>query len=148
MMLGKTARFLLRLVRRGGGSALPGTIAFKIQPKLLTRAIESAPMGLIAVSGTAGKSTTTKAIVELLRAQGHEVFTNPSTANIRQGLYAAVLQFGSWRGRIKADVVVQVVLNHGHHLRGCTKVRKSPCRQAHACLHVGDSRPMLDTDLD
>lgn len=113
MMLGKTARFLLRLVRRGGGSALPGTIAFKIQPKLLTRAIESAAMGLIAVSGTAGKSTTTKAIVELLRAQGYEVFTNPSTANIRQGLYAAVLQFGNWRGRIKADVVV-LELDEGH----------------------------------
>ncbi len=113
MMLGKTARFLLRLVRRGGGSALPGTIAFKIQPKLLARAIESAPMGLIAVSGTAGKSTTTKAIVELLRAQGYEVFTNPSTANIRQGLYAAVLQFGNWRGRIKADVVV-LELDEGH----------------------------------
>ena len=113
MLLGKTARFLLRLVRRGGGSALPGTIAFKIQPKLLNRAINSAPMGLVAVSGTAGKSTTTKAIVELLRAQGYEVFTNPSTANIRQGLYAAVLQFGNWRGRIRADVVV-LELDEGH----------------------------------
>lgn len=70
-------------------------------------------MGLIAVSGTAGKSTTTKAIVELLRAQGYEVFTNPSTANIRQGLFAAVLQFGNWRGRIRADVVV-LELDEGH----------------------------------
>lgn len=113
MLLGKLARYLLRLVRRGGGSALPGTIAYKIQPKLLTKAIESAPLGLIAVSGTAGKSTTTKAIVELLRAQGLAVFTNPSTANIRQGLYAAVLQFGSWRGQIKADVVV-LELDEGH----------------------------------
>ena len=113
MLLGKAARFLLRLVRRGGGSALPGTIAFKIQPKLLAKAIESAPLGLIAVSGTAGKSTTTKAIVELLRAQGLAVFTNPSTANIKQGLYAAVLQFGNWRGRIKADVVV-LELDEGH----------------------------------
>lgn len=113
MVLGKTARFLLRRIRRGGGSALPGTIALKIQPKLLTRAIASAPMGLIVVSGSAGKSTTTKVIVELLRANGLEVFTNPSTANIRQGLYAAVLQFGNLRGKIKADIVV-LELDEGH----------------------------------
>ncbi len=113
MLLGKVARFLLRLVRRGGGSALPGTIAFQIQPKLLSRAIASAPHGLIAVSGTAGKSTTTKVIVELLRAAGLKVFTNPSTANIRQGLYAAVLQFGDLRGRIDADIVV-LELDEGH----------------------------------
>ncbi len=63
MALGKTARFLLRLVRRGGGSALPGTIAAAIQPNLLARAIQSAPQGLVVVSGTAGKSSTTNLIV-------------------------------------------------------------------------------------
>ncbi|MEY4558861.1 MAG: hypothetical protein RL024_1019, partial [Actinomycetota bacterium] len=94
MALGKTARFLLRLVRRGGGSALPGTIAATIQPKLLERAIQSAPQGLVVVSGTAGKSSTTKLIVALLEAHGLRVFTNPSTANIKQGYYASILQFG------------------------------------------------------
>ena len=106
MALGKTARFLLRLVRRGGGSSLPGTIAAAIQPKLLERAIQSAPQGLVVVSGTAGKSSTTKIIVALLEAHGLRVFTNPSTANIKQGYYASVLQFGDLRGRIAADIVV------------------------------------------
>ena len=106
MTLGKTSRFLLRLVRRGGGSALPGTIAAAIQPKLLERAIQSAPQGLVVVSGTAGKSSTTKLIVALLEAHGLRVFTNPSTANIKQGYYASILQFGDLRGRIDADVVV------------------------------------------
>lgn len=106
MALGKTARFLLRLVRRGGGSALPGTIAATIQPNLLEKAISSAPLGLVVISGTAGKSSTTKLIVELLRAHGLRVFTNPSTANIKQGYYASILQFGDLRGRIDADIVV------------------------------------------
>lgn len=106
MALGKTARFLLRLVRRGGGSALPGTIAAIIQPRLLENAIQSAPQGLVVVSGTAGKSSTTNLIVALLRAHGLKVFTNPSTANIKQGYYASVLQFGDLRGRIDADIVV------------------------------------------
>jgi UDP-N-acetylmuramyl tripeptide synthase len=106
MALGKTARFLLRLVRRGGGSALPGTIAAFIQPKLLERAIQSAPQGLVVVSGTAGKSSTTSLLVALLRAHGLKVFTNPSTANIKQGYYASVLEFGDLSGRIDADIVV------------------------------------------
>jgi UDP-N-acetylmuramyl pentapeptide synthase len=106
MLLGKTLRFLLRRIRRGGGSALPGTLAAKIQPKLLDNAIQSAPLGIAVVSGTAGKSSTTKLLVELLRAHGLRVFTNPSTANIKQGFFAAVLQFGDLLGRIDADVVV------------------------------------------
>jgi len=106
MALGKTSRFLLRLVRRGGGSSLPGTIAAAIQPKLLERAIQSAPQGLVVVSGSAGKSSTTKLIVALFEAHGLRVFTNPSTANIKQGYYASVLQFGDLRGRIAADIVV------------------------------------------
>jgi lipid II isoglutaminyl synthase (glutamine-hydrolysing) len=106
VLVGKTARFLLRRIRRGGGSAFPGTVAATIDPNLLKRAIDSAPMGLVVVSGSAGKSSTTKILVELLRAHGLKVFTNPSTANIKQGLYAAILQFGDQMGRIDADIVV------------------------------------------
>lgn len=106
VLVGKTARFLLRRIRPGGGSALPGTIAATIDPNLLKRVIDSAPMGLVVVSGSAGKSSTTKILVELLRAHGLKVFTNPSTANIKQGLYAAILQFGDQLGRIDADIVV------------------------------------------
>jgi lipid II isoglutaminyl synthase (glutamine-hydrolysing) len=106
VLVGKTARFLLRRIRRGGGSAFPGTVAATIDPNLLKRAIDSAPMGLVVVSGSAGKSSTTKILVELLRAHGLKVFTNPSTANIKQGLYAAILQFGDHIGRIDADIVV------------------------------------------
>lgn len=106
VLVGKTARFLLRRVRRGGGSALPGRLAAALDPKLLQRAVGSAKQGLVVVSGSAGKSSTTKILVELLRAHGLRVFTNPSTANIRQGLYAAILQFCDYRGRIDADIVV------------------------------------------
>jgi UDP-N-acetylmuramyl pentapeptide synthase len=61
---------------------------------------------LVVVSGTAGKSSTTKLIGALLEAHGLRVFTNPSTANIKQGYYASILQFGDLRGRIAADIVV------------------------------------------
>jgi UDP-N-acetylmuramyl tripeptide synthase len=73
---------------------------------LLSDAIRSARKGLVVVSGSSGKSSTTQTLVALLRAHGYKVFTNPSTANIKQGLYAAILQFGDYRGHIDADFVV------------------------------------------
>ena len=103
---GKLLRFLLRLVRRGGGSALPGVVASKIDPSLLEKAIQSCPKGLVVVSGTAGKSSTTFQLVKLLESHGLRVFTNPSTANIKQGLFAAVLKESNLRGEIDYDIAV------------------------------------------
>lgn len=106
VLFGRAFRFVIRLFRRGGGSAFPGTVASLIAPNLLRDAIESAKNGLVVISGSSGKSSTTQNLVALLRAHGYKVFTNPSTANIKQGLYAAILQFGDYRGRIDADFVV------------------------------------------
>lgn len=104
--VGRLVRLVIRIFRRGGGSAFPGTVASTIAPNLLADAIRSAREGLVVVSGSSGKSSTTKALVALLRSHGYKVFTNPSTANIKQGLYAAILQFGDYRGHIDADFVV------------------------------------------
>jgi UDP-N-acetylmuramoylalanine-D-glutamate ligase len=104
--VGRIVRFIIRIFRRGGGSAFPGTVASSIAPNLLSDAIRSARKGLVVVSGSSGKSSTTQTLVALLRAHGYKVFTNPSTANIKQGLYAAILQFGDFRGHIDADFVV------------------------------------------
>ena len=104
--IGRIVRFIIRIFRRGGGSAFPGTVASSIAPNLLSDAILSSRKGLVVVSGSSGKSSTTQTLVALLRAHGYKVFTNPSTANIKQGLYAAILQFGDYKGHIDADFVV------------------------------------------
>ena len=106
VVTGKLLRSALRLVRRGGGSALPGLVASRIDPKLLNRALSSCPAGLVVVSGSAGKSSTTYQLVKLLENHGLRVFTNPSTANIRQGLFAAVLKESNLRGEIDYDIAV------------------------------------------
>lgn len=111
--VGRITRLIIRIFRRGGGSAFPGTVSSLISPRLLKNAIGSAKNGLVVVSGSSGKSSTTQIIVALLRAHGYQVFTNPSTANIKQGLYAAILVAGDYRGRIDADFVV-LELDEGH----------------------------------
>lgn len=104
--IGRITRSLIRVFRRGGGSAFPGTVASLIAPNLLRDAIRSARQGLVVVSGSSGKSSTTQLLVALLRAHGYKVFTNPSTSNIKQGFYASILQFGNFRGHIDVDFAV------------------------------------------
>lgn len=117
IMLGRSLRFLLRLVRRGGGSALPGVLVAKLAPNLLAESISQLPMGLVVVSGSAGKSSTTQTIVRLLSAHGLRVFSNPSTANILQGYYSAILTQGNLRGRLNYDIaVLEVDEGHGANL--------------------------------
>jgi UDP-N-acetylmuramoylalanine-D-glutamate ligase len=111
--VGKLLRYSLRAVRRGGGSAFPGLIAAKIYPNLLRDSLADLPQGVVVVSGSAGKSSTTHYLVSLLSAHGLRVFTNPSTANIRQGLFSAVLKEAKLSGKLNYDIAV-LELDEGH----------------------------------
>lgn len=104
--IGKLLRLFIRIFRRGGGSAFPGLIASKIDPQLLIKAIASCTKGLVVISGSAGKSSTTFLLVKLLEAHSLKVFTNPSTANIKQGLFSAVLKEANLAGKINHDIAV------------------------------------------
>lgn len=113
ILIGRLARVLIRKVRPGGGSALPGLILSKLAPGLLASTLNSFADGLIVVTGSAGKSTTTKMLVAIARAHGKVVFTNPSTANIEQGFFSAILERSDLLGRIPGDVAI-LEMDEGH----------------------------------
>jgi len=113
ILLGRVARTLARWRKPGGGSAIPGVVVNAIAPGFLTRTLNSFPGGLIIVTGSSGKSTTTKMLVAALRAHNVSVFTNESTANISQGLTSALLERVSLTGRIAGDVAV-LEMDEGH----------------------------------
>jgi len=113
ILVGRLVRFAARLRKPGGGSAVPGLIVNRIAPGYLKRTLSGFPQGLVVVSGSSGKSTTTKMLVAILRAHGIDVFTNPSTANISQGLTSALLERADWRGRVPGDVAV-LEMDEGH----------------------------------
>ncbi|MGY2746375.1 MurT ligase domain-containing protein [Arthrobacter sp. UYCu723] len=102
--LGKLVRRVSRLW--GGGSALPGLVVEKIDPAFMRRTLSTLPLGVAVVSGTNGKTTTTKMVVELLESQGLTVFTNRTGSNFTRGVAAALLGEVDWRGRLRADVAV------------------------------------------
>jgi lipid II isoglutaminyl synthase (glutamine-hydrolysing) len=103
-VVGKTVRVVAKL--RGGGSALPGLIAEKIDPDFLPRTLGRLPHGVVVISGTNGKTTTTKMVVELLQGQGLKVFTNRTGSNFTRGVVAAVLGESNPAGKLGADIAV------------------------------------------
>ncbi|MBO1902905.1 DUF1727 domain-containing protein [Leucobacter weissii] len=119
-VIGKSVRQLARL--RGGGSALPGLVVEKIDPGFLGRVLGRLPYGVVAVSGTNGKTTTTKMIVELLEAQGLRVFTNRTGSNFSRGVVAAAVRECSPRGRLDADIAV-LELDEAHAIHFVAKVK-------------------------
>lgn len=104
VLLGKAVRIASRL--RGGGSAFPGLVVERLDPGFMGRALSALPRGVVVVSGTNGKTTTTKMVVELLEGQGLTVFTNRTGSNFTRGVAAALLGEVDWRGRLEVDVAV------------------------------------------
>ena len=76
IVAGKALRYAARL--RGGGSALPGLVAERVDPALLARTLADVPGGIVVVTGTNGKTTTTKMLAAIIAAHGKRVFTNPT----------------------------------------------------------------------
>ena len=105
VILGKAVRRIAKL-RGGSGSALPGLFVEKIDPQFIRRTLGTLPQGVVLVSGTNGKTTTTKMVVELLEGQGLKVFTNRTGSNFTRGVAAALLGDISLSGKLDADIAV------------------------------------------
>lgn len=102
--LGKLVRSLARL--RGGGSAFPGYVTTRLAPRFLEDVTGQFTHGIVYVLGSNGKSTTTHMLTEVLRAHGLKVFTNPSGANLPQGIASSILAESTLQGRLDADIGV------------------------------------------
>lgn len=113
-LLGKAVRYIARL--RGGGSALPGLFVEKIDPNFVAHTLASLPRGVVVITGTNGKTTTTKMVAELLESQGLKVFTNRTGSNFTRGVAAALLAEVDTKGRLDADIaILELDEAHGVH---------------------------------
>jgi UDP-N-acetylmuramyl tripeptide synthase len=122
LLVGRLVRFAVRLVRPGGGSALPGLVVSKLAPNLVYKTLKSFEYGLVIITGTAGKSTTTKMVVAIARAHGLEVFTNPSTANIEQGFFSTIVRQANLFGKVPGSIAI-LEMDEGHAASIVDKVK-------------------------
>lgn len=114
IILGKAVRYAARL--RGGGSALPGLFVERISPSFVPDTLAQLPEGVVVISGTNGKTTTTKMVVALLESQGLKVFTNRTGSNFVRGVAAALLGEIDVKGKLDADIAV-LELDEAHAVK-------------------------------
>lgn len=106
---GRTAGWLSRLTRRGGGTAVSGLVTSAIDPNFVPASL-SQLHSTVTVTGTNGKTTTTAALCALARAAGQRVLTNPTGSNLERGLAAALLPHVGWTGQIRDAPHLRAIL--------------------------------------
>ena len=100
---GKIAGGLTRVLRLGGGTAIPGLAALKLSPGILGRLLEAVPRGFVFVTGTNGKTTTAAMLSRILSVAGHDVLTNRTGSNLSRGLVSHLIQRTNSLGRLKVQ---------------------------------------------
>ena len=99
---GKIVRFTSRALGRGGGTTLPGHVADRIDPGLVAGLAGAVPNGCVLVTGTNGKTTTTRIMAGAARAAGLEVITNPEGSNMLSGIATSLLVHANSLGFLAA----------------------------------------------
>lgn len=87
---GKIAAFTSRTLGKGSGGMIGGRVAQKICPDIMSRLAAGKKVAL--VTGTNGKSTTTKMLVNALQQTGESVATNRGGDNMENGVIAAIME--------------------------------------------------------
>jgi UDP-N-acetylmuramyl tripeptide synthase len=86
--IGGAAGRVSRLTGRGDGSVIGGVLGLRVEPDLLR--LLAADRQVILVTGTNGKTTTTRLITAALGATGQQVASNAFGANMAAGLASAL----------------------------------------------------------
>src|SRR2546426_5102148 len=83
---------------------MPGRVARAIAPDIMHRLAARLPEGCVVVTGTNGKTTTSRLIHHILRLAGVSSVHNRAGANLAAGIVAALVQHTDWRGRARGDI--------------------------------------------
>jgi UDP-N-acetylmuramyl tripeptide synthase len=97
---GKAAAAASRLLGRGGGTAITGLVAERIDPHIVARLAAQARAGAIAVTGTNGKTTTSLMLNRIASEAGLRPLHNRSGSNLMRGVAAMLVEEASFRGVI------------------------------------------------
>ncbi|WP_022791585.1 Mur ligase family protein [Weissella halotolerans] len=88
-MVGRSTYFVLHNVLHRAGSALPGKLATKLDPDVMSQLAQD--YDVILVTGTNGKTLTTALTARVLSEKYETVITNPSGSNMMQGITGTML---------------------------------------------------------
>ena len=98
----KLLRFAGKLL--GKGSSLPGQVALKLCPDILSRV--KLPPYIIAVTGSNGKTSTVEMIAHILQSNGKTVAWNKEGSNQIEGVTTLVLNSATLSGKVNCDILL------------------------------------------
>jgi UDP-N-acetylmuramyl tripeptide synthase len=104
IVAGQLTGRLSRRLGRGGGTTLPGQVTQWVDKDSLTKLGAALRDGSVVVTGTNGKTTTTRLIASILREAGRRVVHNRSGANLVSGVASALVGSAHPAGRVGGDV--------------------------------------------
>lgn len=102
----KSVTFIVRSLRLGAASVLPGSIARRIEPRLLQLLSQQVKNGVILIAGTNGKTTTALLLCTILERKGYRIAHNSTGANLENGLMTALLETTNLLGILDVDYAI------------------------------------------
>lgn len=106
IIIGKIICFWLKLFSSKGGTALPGLIALKINPDLISSLAKQNHLQSIIITGTNGKTTTSRLLGAMLQAQNIPFLHNRSGSNLLRGIATALINQSDIFGRVKINLAI------------------------------------------
>lgn len=105
LIVGKGSQWALRTFTKGGTS-LPGKLAAKIDPAVLSHLSKN--YEVVIITGTNGKTLTTSLTYHVLSQRFQNILTNPTGANMVQGIISAFLENSGKKHGDKKLAVLEV----------------------------------------
>lgn len=102
ILVGKATALASQVLRRGGGTALPGLVATRVDPTITRDLARQLREGSIVVSGTNGKTTTSRLLAGILLDAGMRALRNQSGSNLMRGVTASLVQHAGLSGNLRA----------------------------------------------
>lgn len=90
IIVGKIIIWITRTLKIGGGFAAPGLYALKIDPDLVEKLAKKIPKNII-ITGTNGKTTTTRMIAHLCKESGLKIIRNHTGSNLERGIASTLI---------------------------------------------------------
>jgi UDP-N-acetylmuramyl tripeptide synthase len=98
---GRAAGTMLRRLRLGGGTSLPGLVARYVDPHVTRHLGAQMRHGNIVVTGTNGKTTSSALVTSVLRQAGLRVWRNREGSNLARGIATSLMAHAALSGKLR-----------------------------------------------
>lgn len=106
ILIAKLTNFLIVFLKLGAGYTWPGYVATLLYPNILTEFKKRYSTKYVFITGTNGKTTTSKLISHILTKESYVVISNKSGANLLNGIVSALLLETHFLKKSKLDFCV------------------------------------------